>query len=416
MSMSATDTVVVVLCPGAGDGIQAMKSGLARSRRRARGQQGGPSRGGPPRGRPLDEAVHIARRSGKDVWSGRRWSRAARGPPVRASNDVLEADRGAIASYLRSGDRLAQDSSAETRRRTSQARSSPKNSKRSIWGTPRLLPGRSRPLLVPRAKPPYDVADAGAGFELLDQARKRQSRAPEGAGRQYEYASHAPVDRGPVSNGSAAAPSDARSRWDAEPLRGVQASATSSFTTLSGRGARARSTVQTDVAPRLRVATWGGRGSSPSRAACTPRMYRGRLWTMRQFAGLRYGARDERALQVPARSRSDRALRRLRLPDPDGARLGRSDAQPGRGRSGRGRDLEPLRDMETLMDGIPMDRGFDLDDDQRPGADPAGLLHRLREKQGVDPAKRAAWTVQNDILKEYQAQHAWLVPPSRPCG
>ena len=52
-----------------------------------------------------------------------------------------------------------------------------------------------------------------------------------------------------------------------------------------------------------------------------PSMYRGRLWTMRQFAGYGGGGGDERALPLPARARADRALDRFRHADADGLRL-----------------------------------------------------------------------------------------------
>ena len=63
-------------------------------------------------------------------------------------------------------------------------------------------------------------------------------------------------------------------------------------------------------------------------------MYRGRLWTMRQYAGFGTADVDQRALQVPARRRPDRAVVRVRPADADGLRL-RPSARRGRGRQGR---------------------------------------------------------------------------------
>ena len=69
-----------------------------------------------------------------------------------------------------------------------------------------------------------------------------------------------------------------------------------------------------------------------------------------------------------------------------------------------------LADMETLFDGIPLDRGVsDVDDDQRSGDHRLAFYIAAAEKQGVSSEKLRG-TIQNDILKEYMAQHAWCFP------
>ena len=70
---------------------------------------------------------------------------------------------------------------------------------------------------------------------------------------------------------------------------------------------------------------------------------------------LRHRRGHQRALQVPARARADRALGRVRLPDADGLRL-RPPALRGRGRASAASRSRSLADMETLFDGIPLDQ------------------------------------------------------------
>jgi methylmalonyl-CoA mutase N-terminal domain/subunit len=72
--------------------------------------------------------------------------------------------------------------------------------------------------------------------------------------------------------------------------------------------------------------------------------------------------------------------------------------------------VSSLEDMETLMDGIPMDQVSTSMTINGPAPILLAFYIAAGENQGVDP-KQLRGTVQNDILKEYQAQHAWLVPP-----
>ena len=82
-----------------------------------------------------------------------------------------------------------------------------------------------------------------------------------------------------------------------------------------------------------------------------------------------------------------------------------------RGRAGAASRSSSLRGHGDAVRRHPDGRGLDLDDDQRPGADPARVLHRLRREARASTPTKLRGTVQNDILKEYQAQHAWLFPP-----
>ncbi len=73
--------------------------------------------------------------------------------------------------------------------------------------------------------------------------------------------------------------------------------------------------------------------------------------------------------------------------------------------------VDTLRDMEVLFDGIPLDRGHHVDDHQRARR---SCCSRSTSRWPTSAASRASsigGTVQNDCLKEFIAQHAWLVPP-----
>ena len=95
---------------------------------------------------------------------------------------------------------------------------------------------------------------------------------------------------------------------------------------------------------------------------------------------LRQRARHERAVQVPARARPDGAVHGVRLPDADGLRLGPS-ALGGRSRQDGRRDLEPRRHGSAVRR-HPARQGLDVDDDQRAGDHPLGVLHRRRREAG----------------------------------
>ena len=89
---------------------------------------------------------------------------------------------------------------------------------------------------------------------------------------------------------------------------------------------------------------------------------------------LRHRARDQRALQVPARARAGRALGGLRLPDADGLRLRPRRARGEVGRCGVAISL--ARGHGDAVRRHPAGRRHDVDDHQRPGADHLGDLHR----------------------------------------
>jgi methylmalonyl-CoA mutase N-terminal domain/subunit len=137
-------------------------------------------------------------------------------------------------------------------------------------------------------------------------------------------------------------------------------------------------------------------------------MYRTRLWTKRQFAGFATAEEtNERYKYLLAHGQTGLSVA-FDFPTLMGYD---SDHPRSLGEVGVcGVAISSLADMETLFDGIPLDQVSVSMTINGPAAIMFAFYVAAAEKQGVDPA-RIRGTVQNDILKEYQAQHAWVYPP-----
>ncbi|HEX8395268.1 MAG TPA: methylmalonyl-CoA mutase family protein [Longimicrobium sp.] len=137
-------------------------------------------------------------------------------------------------------------------------------------------------------------------------------------------------------------------------------------------------------------------------------MYRTRLWTMRQFAG--FGTAEEtneRYHFLLGRGQTGLSVA-FDFPTLMGYD---SDHPRSLGEVGKcGVAISSLDDMETLFDGIPLDQVSVSMTINGPAIILFCFYIVAAEKQGV-PASKLRGTVQNDILKEYQAQHAWVFPP-----
>jgi methylmalonyl-CoA mutase N-terminal domain/subunit len=148
-------------------------------------------------------------------------------------------------------------------------------------------------------------------------------------------------------------------------------------------------------------------GSYPYTRGIHPTMYRGRLWTMRQFAG--FGtARDTNARYKFLLSRGQTGLSvAFDFPTLMGydADHPRSEGEVGK----CGVAISSLADMEDLFAGIPLDQVSTSMTINGPAAIIFCFYVAAAEKQGV-PIARLQGTIQNDILKEYMAQHAWIFP------
>ncbi len=152
----------------------------------------------------------------------------------------------------------------------------------------------------------------------------------------------------------------------------------------------------------------GWPGQFPFTRGVYPSMYRGRLWTMRQFAG--FGTAEEtnarfRYLLEHGQTGLSTAFDMPTLMGYD------SDHARSLGEVGReGVAIDSLDDMETLFGGIPLGGVSTSMTINGPAAMLLAFYACVGEEQGV-PVERLRGTVQTDILKEYIAQKEWIFPP-----
>ncbi len=189
-----------------------------------------------------------------------------------------------------------------------------------------------------------------------------------------------------------------RERYAAKPER------TASFTTLSGEPVRPLYTPD-DVGPfEERI---GFPGEYPFTRGVYPSMYRGRLWTMRQFAG--FGTAEEtnerfRYLLDHGQTGLSTAFDMPSLMGHD------SDSPRSLGEVGReGVAIDSLDDMQTLFGGIDLAAVSVSMTINAPAAIMMAFYVVAAEEQGVPP-ERLGGTIQADILKEYIAQKEWCFP------
>ena len=149
-------------------------------------------------------------------------------------------------------------------------------------------------------------------------------------------------------------------------------------------------------------------GAYPFTRGVYPSMYRGRLWTMRQFAG--FGTAEEtnerfRYLLDHGQTGLSTAFDMPTLMGYD------SDHARSLGEVGReGVAVDSLADAETLFDGIPLGEVSTSMTINGPAAMLLAFYICVAEQQGVERAKLRG-TIQTDILKEYIAQKEWIFPP-----
>ncbi len=149
-------------------------------------------------------------------------------------------------------------------------------------------------------------------------------------------------------------------------------------------------------------------GQFPYTRGVQPTMYRGRLWTMRMFAG--FGT--PRQTNERFRYLLDRGQTGLSTAFDFPTLMGYdSDSPRSLGEVGMvGVAVDTLRDMEILFDQIPLDKVTTSMTINGPAAVLLGFYIALADKRGI-PRDKIGGTVQNDCLKEFIAQHAWVVPP-----
>ena len=151
----------------------------------------------------------------------------------------------------------------------------------------------------------------------------------------------------------------------------------------------------------------GRPGEYPFTRGIHPTMYRGKLWTMRQFAGFGSATDTNRRYKFLLEHGQTGLSVAFDFPTLMGYD---SDHPRSEGEVGKcGVAISSLADMETLFDGIPLDQVSTSMTINGPAAILFCFYVAAAEKQGV-PIAKLRGTVQNDILKEYMAQHAWVYP------
>ena len=149
-------------------------------------------------------------------------------------------------------------------------------------------------------------------------------------------------------------------------------------------------------------------GEFPYTRGIQPTMYRGRLWTMRQYAG----QEDAEASNRRYRFLLDQGQTGLSVAFDLPTQIGYdSDAAVAEGEVGKvGVAIDSIEDMRTLFEGIPLDRVTTSMTINSTAATLLSLYAAVAEEQGIGK-DRIGGTVQNDILKEYIARGTYIYPP-----
>jgi methylmalonyl-CoA mutase, N-terminal domain len=153
----------------------------------------------------------------------------------------------------------------------------------------------------------------------------------------------------------------------------------------------------------------GEPGEFPFTRGVYPTMYRGRLWTMRQFAGFATARETNRRYRYLLSHGNSGLSVAFDMPTLMGYD---SDHPRSRGEVGRcGVAIDSVADMEILFRDIPLDDVSVSMTINGPAIVLFAMYLIVAERQGVN-FKRLRGTLQNDILKEYLAQKEWICPPA----
>ncbi len=149
-------------------------------------------------------------------------------------------------------------------------------------------------------------------------------------------------------------------------------------------------------------------GQYPFTRGVQPTMYRGRLWTMRAYAGFATAEETNARYKYLLEAGQTGLSVAMDLPTQIGLD---SDHELSHGEVGKvGVAIDSLADMEALFDGIPLDKVSTSMTINGPAAVLLAMYVAVAEKQGVKPDALKG-TIQNDILKEYIARGTYIFPP-----
>ncbi|UCF73141.1 MAG: methylmalonyl-CoA mutase family protein [Deltaproteobacteria bacterium] len=149
-------------------------------------------------------------------------------------------------------------------------------------------------------------------------------------------------------------------------------------------------------------------GEYPFTRGVQPTMYRGRLWTMRQYAGFATAEDTNRRYRFLLEQGQTGLSVAFDLPTQIGYD---SDHPLAQGEVGKvGVAIDSLKDMEILFDQIPLDKVSTSMTINAPAAVLLAMYIAVAERQGVS-SKQLRGTIQNDVLKEYSARGTYIFPP-----
>jgi methylmalonyl-CoA mutase, N-terminal domain len=202
----------------------------------------------------------------------------------------------------------------------------------------------------------------------------------------------------------------ARARWERETLRPAlgRAPERARFETSWGTPVERVST-PADLAGLDYLRDLGFPGEYPFTRGVQPTMYRGRLWTMRQYAGFGSAAETNRRFRYLLEQGQTGLSVAFDLPTQMGYDADHPAARSEVGQVGV--SVSSLEDMADLLAGIPLDRVSTSMTINATASILLALYVAVGEAQGVEAA-RLAGTVQNDILKEYVSRGTYIFPPA----
>lgn len=149
-------------------------------------------------------------------------------------------------------------------------------------------------------------------------------------------------------------------------------------------------------------------GEEPYTRGVYPTMYRGRLWTMRQYAGFSTAEKTNERFQYLLDEGQTGLSMAFDLPTQMGYD---SDAEMAAGEVGKsGVAIDSLYDMETVFDGIPLDEVSTSMTINAPASVLLAMYIAVGDRQGVERSELRG-TIQNDVLKEYIARNTYIYPP-----
>ncbi len=210
-------------------------------------------------------------------------------------------------------------------------------------------------------------------------------------------------------------PRDEKARWERETVRPFVEKAPERrprFETMAGLPVERLYTPADLTGPDGGGWTHEGRlgfpGEYPFTRGVYPTMYRGRLWTMRMFAGFGRPEDTNRRFKFLLEQGQTGLSTAFDMPSLMGY-----DADHPRARGEVGREgvaVSTLEDMERLFEGIPLDRVSTSMTINCTASVVLAMYLAVAEKQGV-PWPEVDGTIQNDMLKEFSAQKEWICPP-----